>query len=116
MTGFNIGRLGELVICPVADITYCAPIGFILMVCEQTVGIMVACVPTLGPVFFPNRYQGKKLRQKYPHQTKESFSTRANSDKTTGSVTIIGNGSVEHLEPSKSTRETSYPPNTMERV
>ena len=56
ITGFNVGRLGEALICSIDDLTYCAPIDFILLLCEQTVGIMVACVPTLGPIFFPAKH------------------------------------------------------------
>ena len=60
--GINLGRLGGTIVCSITDLTYCTPEGFILIVCEQTLGIMVACVPTLGPIFFPRNHSGSLRR------------------------------------------------------
>ena len=54
--GFNIGRIIATKF-PVEDFTYFAPWGIIFSMGEILTGIMVACVPTLGPVFFPQRYK-----------------------------------------------------------
>ena len=47
-------------LCDASDFTYCTPYSLIFVLCEMAGGILVACVPTLGPVFFPQRYKATK--------------------------------------------------------
>ncbi|PKY07952.1 hypothetical protein P168DRAFT_314083 [Aspergillus campestris IBT 28561] len=51
----NLGRLIQTSICSSADLTYCAIDSSILVTAEMSSGILVACVPTLGPILFRTR-------------------------------------------------------------
>ncbi|KAI1387316.1 uncharacterized protein F4822DRAFT_279185 [Hypoxylon trugodes] len=48
--GINLGRLIYDTYCPALDVSYCALISCILVVAELAGGILVATVPTLGPL------------------------------------------------------------------
>ncbi|KAJ5115374.1 hypothetical protein NUU61_001133 [Penicillium alfredii] len=50
--GINLGRIISTKLCPTNDIIYCARDSSIFVIAEMTAGILVACVPTLGPLFF----------------------------------------------------------------
>ncbi len=55
----NLGRLVQNILCDSADVTYCFEASAMLIVGELASGILVACMPTLGPVCFPNRFGPK---------------------------------------------------------
>ena len=52
IAGINAARLGRTVTCKDEDFTYCVMVPVMLCVAEMAVGITVACVPVLGPLFF----------------------------------------------------------------
>ncbi|KAI4219074.1 MAG: hypothetical protein L6R36_008579 [Xanthoria steineri] len=62
--GINLGRLIQSIICNEADATYCFEDSALLVMGEMSSGILVACVPTMGPVFFPNRFRPTKTAYK----------------------------------------------------
>ncbi|KAL3429834.1 hypothetical protein BDV09DRAFT_179595 [Aspergillus tetrazonus] len=55
ISGINLARIIEVLVCDLADFTYCTANAMILTVAEPAVGIIVVCVPTLGPIIFPER-------------------------------------------------------------
>lgn len=62
--GINVARMAVTELCDASDFTYCTPYSLIFVLCEMAGGILVACVPTLGPVFFPQRYQARNAGNK----------------------------------------------------
>ncbi|KAL1970675.1 hypothetical protein VTN77DRAFT_4319 [Rasamsonia byssochlamydoides] len=56
ISGINLARIIKVLDCSLLDFTYCTADSAILTVAEMAVGIVVACVPTLGPVFYPHRH------------------------------------------------------------
>ncbi|OQD83699.1 hypothetical protein PENANT_c015G05251 [Penicillium antarcticum] len=54
--GINLGRIIQTKLCPTDDIIYCARDSSIFVIAEMTAGILVACVPTLGPLMFRGRH------------------------------------------------------------
>ncbi|KAI0397480.1 hypothetical protein F5Y17DRAFT_374007 [Xylariaceae sp. FL0594] len=63
----NLGRLIQTLICPLADATYCVSQSSFLIIGEISGGILVACVPTLGPLVFSHR-RGKSTGPYTPEQ------------------------------------------------
>lgn len=55
----NLGRLVHSITCDEEDITYCMQSSILFILGELCAGILVACVPTLGPVFFRDRFAPK---------------------------------------------------------
>jgi len=51
------------VTCSLQDFTYCTRDSAILTVAEMAVGIIVACVPTFGPIFSPRRFASSARNQ-----------------------------------------------------
>ncbi|KAB8294167.1 hypothetical protein EYC80_009607 [Monilinia laxa] len=68
IAGLNLGRLIQTLRCDQANFTYCVLPAYMIVVGEMSVGIMVACVPTFGPVFFPSRL---KTNTRYQDRSKE---------------------------------------------
>ncbi|KAL9132936.1 MAG: hypothetical protein Q9175_005892, partial [Cornicularia normoerica] len=69
IAGINLGRIILIVQCHEKGFTYCF-LGSAAMIYigEMSTGILVACVPTLGPVFFPSRFgPSAKARHQYKH-------------------------------------------------
>ncbi|KAF2875737.1 hypothetical protein BDV95DRAFT_603142 [Massariosphaeria phaeospora] len=63
--GINLGRLIDTVTCPARpDFSYCGLDSSILITAEMSGGILVACVPTFGVIFFANR--GNRSGKSYP--------------------------------------------------
>lgn len=68
--GINLGRFIQTIQCP-EDFTYCFLGSAMLVVAEMSTGILVACVPTLGPIFFSNRFRANiKARYQFSHLRK----------------------------------------------
>lgn len=63
--------------CDLADFTYCTRDSAILTVAEMAVGVVVACIPTLGPIFFPHRRDGSAARKNYPSKNGDTFESAA---------------------------------------
>jgi hypothetical protein len=61
--GINLGRIIQTKLCPTDDIIYCARDSSIFVIAEMTAGILVACVPTLGPLIF----RGRHVQSARPH-------------------------------------------------
>lgn len=59
IAGINIGRIVQTSVVDQADFTYAAIDASILATAEAAIGLIVACVPLLGPVVAPQRF-GKK--------------------------------------------------------
>lgn len=69
-----------------------------IVVGEMSVGVMVACVPTFGPVFFPSRL---KTNTAYKGRSKEwtkSFSKGSRGTPRGGLTTDTADGSFHTLE------------------
>ncbi|OQE00555.1 hypothetical protein PENVUL_c050G08103 [Penicillium vulpinum] len=60
--GINLGRIIQTKLCPADDLVYCLRDSSIFIMAEMTAGILVACVPTFGPLLF----RGRKLRSAQP--------------------------------------------------
>ncbi|KAL8902134.1 MAG: hypothetical protein Q9207_004866 [Kuettlingeria erythrocarpa] len=75
----NLGRLVQTILCDEADVTYCLEASAMLIVGELSSGILVACVPTLGPVCFPNRF-GPKNPARFQYKMSRRPLQRASSD------------------------------------
>jgi hypothetical protein len=50
--GINMGRIIQTKMCPVSDLIYCLRDSSMFIEAEMTAGILVACVPTFGPLIF----------------------------------------------------------------
>lgn len=116
LMGINLARLATTASCSITDLTYCTPAGFILGTSEETVGVMVACVPTLGPIFFPRSHEGSHRRDDYRSQTavlRNETRTNTKSRYTTAS----GDDDAELLTLSHTTSPLPPPQNaiTVER-
>ncbi|OQE42300.1 hypothetical protein PENCOP_c004G00793 [Penicillium coprophilum] len=53
--GINLGRIIQTKLCPADDLVYCLRDASIFIMAEMTAGILVACVPTFGPLMFRRR-------------------------------------------------------------
>ncbi|KAJ5607776.1 hypothetical protein N7537_004395 [Penicillium hordei] len=53
--GINLGRIIQTKLCPADDLIYCLRDSSIFIMAEMTAGILVACVPTFGPLLFRGR-------------------------------------------------------------
>lgn len=53
----KLARLVHDIRCDAVNFTYCQFQSSMIVIGEMSVGIVVACVPTFGPVFFPKRIQ-----------------------------------------------------------
>ncbi|CAG8320515.1 unnamed protein product [Penicillium nalgiovense] len=53
--GINLGRIIQTKLCPADDLVYCLRDSSIFIMAEMTAGILVACVPTFGPLLFRRR-------------------------------------------------------------
>ncbi|KAJ5870229.1 hypothetical protein N7455_005170 [Penicillium solitum] len=60
--GINLGRIIQTKLCPADDLIYCLRDSSIFIMAEMTAGILVACVPTFGPLFF----RGRTVRSAQP--------------------------------------------------
>lgn len=68
IAGINLGRIIQLLQCNEKGFTYCFLESAMIYIGEMSAGILVACVPTLGPVFFPSRFgPSAKARHQYKH-------------------------------------------------
>ncbi|KAL6720639.1 ATP-dependent RNA helicase [Lecanora helva] len=84
--GINLGRLIQNIECNPLDFTYCTMGSAMFIIGEMATGILVACVPTLGPVIFPRPpVRHNKANQQYPSYTTFSKSTAANRKRGRGS-------------------------------
>ncbi|KAJ5502596.1 hypothetical protein N7463_005470 [Penicillium fimorum] len=61
--GINLGRIIQTKLCPADDLIYCLRDSSIFIMAEMTAGILVACVPTFGPLLF----RGRNARSARPH-------------------------------------------------
>lgn len=59
--GINLGRAIQTRLCPYDDLIYCMRDSIILVFAEIATSILVACVPTLGPLLF-RRWSGTRPR------------------------------------------------------
>jgi hypothetical protein len=55
IAGLNLARLLQTLRCDQKNFTFCVLPAYMIVVGEMSVGVIVACVPTFGPVFFPSR-------------------------------------------------------------
>ena len=82
IAGINLGRLIWTIQCNAGDFTYCLLGSSMLVVGEMSTGVIVACVPTLGPVFSPSRFEpSAKARFQYKDIRRTHF-TDGSSDRT----------------------------------
>jgi hypothetical protein len=77
IAGINVGRIIKVLDCDLSDFTYCTRDSAILTVAEMAVGVIVACIPTLGPIFFPRRRYGSSAQKSYPSRKGDTFGSSA---------------------------------------
>jgi hypothetical protein len=108
--GINLGRLVQTFKCsPDVDFSYCAMDSSILVLGEMTGGILLACVPTYGPLFFPDR----KNKSQDRNQNAESSLVTIGS-KPTRRKKFLGSTLVDSLFTSKT--DTEYEADELEDV
>ncbi|KAL9119007.1 MAG: hypothetical protein Q9187_004441 [Circinaria calcarea] len=56
IAGVNIGRIVQTAVSNQQDFTYVAVDASILAAAEASIGLIVVCAPTLGPIIAPSRY------------------------------------------------------------
>ena len=56
IAGINLARLIQTSTCDEKDISYCLLASSMILVGEMSMGIVVACIPTLGPILNPSRF------------------------------------------------------------
>ena len=81
--GINVGRIVQPIVGSFNDFTFSTPDAAILVGSEFVTGVLVACIPTLGPVFSPERFRSKYYvwsSNKAPRQPKPC--RRAHKDST----------------------------------
>ncbi|KAJ5176254.1 uncharacterized protein N7482_002131 [Penicillium canariense] len=95
IAAINLARIVQVKRCPLLDFTYCTADSSILTVAEMAVGIIVACVPMLGPVVFPERrrrfdkryiYQANQTSyNSYPKHARHGSDSQASTEMALGS-------------------------------
>ena len=104
----------QTLVCDSADFTYCALESSLIVTGEMATGIMVACIPVLGPVFFPNRRASHSKKYKYwgsnTKIVRNAFSRRNTfSSKTTNATTNSqGRGSFQALHEDNHELESAF--------
>ena len=82
IAGINLGRLVQTIRCDETDFTYCLLGSSMIVTGEMSTGILVACVPTLGPVFFPSRFgSSAKARHQFEDGRKAPLYNRPSGRK-----------------------------------
>lgn len=66
--GVNLARVINTAECNLDDFTYCSLSVAILSVAEMACGILVACVPTLGPLLSSNRSDSRRRSRNYDNE------------------------------------------------
>lgn len=96
IAAINLARIIQVLRCSLSDFTYCTADSAILTVAEMAVGIIVACVPMLGPVIFPERRRRFDKRYVYqPNKTSYGSSqkhSRQHSDSQGSTEMALGPG------------------------
>lgn len=70
ISAINLARIIQVLRCSLNDFAYCTADAAILTVAEMAVGIIVSCVPMLGPVIFPERR--RRFDKRYIYQPDNS--------------------------------------------
>ncbi|KAF3389061.1 hypothetical protein F1880_003176 [Penicillium rolfsii] len=79
ISAINLARIIQVLRCNLQDFTYCTADAAILTVAEMAVGIIVSCVPMLGPVIFPERRRRFDKRYIYQPNGPSYLSSRKHS-------------------------------------
>ncbi|TGO47636.1 hypothetical protein BCON_0269g00020 [Botryotinia convoluta] len=98
IAGLNLGRLLQTLRCDQANFTHCVLPAYMIVVGEMSVGIMVACVPTFGPVFFPSRLKTNTGYQSRSKEWAKSFSKTSRKTHRSGILSDTADGSFHTLE------------------
>ena len=80
IAGLNLGRLLQTIRCDQVNFTQCVLPAYMIVTGEMAVGILVTCVPTFGPVFFPGRHESNTG---YKYHSKERSSDYAHKSSRT---------------------------------
>lgn len=83
--------------CSLEDFTYCTRDSAILTVAEMAVGIIVACVPTFGPIFSPRRF-GSSARKQYSSKNGDTLGSGAHVQLHSYRDDSFGGHSLQGLE------------------
>ena len=67
IAGINGGRIAQTVLSNQLDLTYVTVDASILAAAEASIGLVVVCAPTLGPIFAPSRYFDRQTLQRKPY-------------------------------------------------
>jgi hypothetical protein len=88
IAAINLTRIILVLNCNVvSDFTYCTLDSAILTVAEMAVGVMVACVPKMGPVFRHGREPPAASSTRHLQHHNYGFGSEYNSKRTHGSST-----------------------------
>ncbi|OOQ82161.1 hypothetical protein PEBR_41864 [Penicillium brasilianum] len=95
IAAINLARIIQVLRCSLLDFTYCTADSAILTVAEMAVGIIVACVPMLGPVIFPERR--RRFDKRYVYKPNHSYGSsqkhsRQHSDSQGSTEMALGSG------------------------
>jgi hypothetical protein len=106
----NLGRLVQTFKCPPnVDFSYCAMDSSILVLAEMTGGILLACVPTFGPLFFPDRKNASSNRNQNGDSSLVTIGSKPTKRRKT-----VGSTLMDSLFTSKA--ETEYEADELEDV
>lgn len=98
IAGINLGRIVKVLDCDLADFTYCTRDSAILTVAEMAVGVIVACIPTLGPIVFPHRRHGASARNPYADKNGNTSGSGAHIRLRGYRNDSFNDGSLQRLE------------------
>ncbi|ORX94171.1 hypothetical protein BCR34DRAFT_550470 [Clohesyomyces aquaticus] len=104
ISAMNLGRIIQVKRCDIKDFTYCTHTAILLTVPEMAVGIIVACVPLLGPLIFPSRYKEPatskyaNLRDNSTKQRSTLHSVKATTESLEQSTQSFEGPNVESIE------------------
>ncbi|PLB50872.1 hypothetical protein P170DRAFT_406305 [Aspergillus steynii IBT 23096] len=104
--GINIGRIIQTKLCDHGNTTYCALDASILIAAEISSGILVSCVPTLGPVLFRNRTRAYIERSSRKVRTIGSSGRRTWGQRRPQSTTLLNSHDDDEYELSESQAAT----------
>lgn len=95
--GINLARIVQTKMCPSHDPIYCVRDSSILIMAEMTAGILVACVPTFGPLIFRRAHISTR-----PHDRPTIGSVRIRPRRLSKSDSLLSTVERSHDVPERS--------------
>lgn len=101
----NIGRIIRLANCDARDQTFCIEQSMMFTYAETSIGITVACLPLLGPVLLPQRFdsssgQTRQLQHRYQRRwdAPTTARTRLRGTEVDGSFHQLDADDDDHIQ------------------